>query len=354
MSLKHFVAAFAVGIVTLWQQAAAEVLVSRDVPVSVVKEVSVAALSASWIEIGKFGRDRDIAVSLQFAGGMGDLSAAIIDEANLNFFRQGLPYRSASVPRQTSPIQLSAKTWGFGRYFLLLDNRHAALAPRQARAEISYFEVMDKDAANALSESLGQAYAMLEQQFEFRDFNIRVEPCGQANAFSAPDITLCTELLFDLFAKDRKNAVLGIFFHELGHSLLNVWNMPGYDNEDIADEFAATLLLTGRNSQQGEEVLSEMIAWLSEHNSKAQAVDLLAQGSRHAPSIQRVRNLERIMANPEPLVARWNSLLYPRMKDAALAAIVESPGKHDDAALARQLLATRANTPASALPQASR
>jgi len=143
-----------------------------------------------------------------------------------------------------------------------------------------------------------------------------------------------------LVAKNRNNALVGIFMHELGHALLNVCGMPGYDNEDIADEFAAAALLSSGKDDVGGQVLSEMITWFSEQDSRAQAVAILAAGDRHAPSIQRVRNLERIMADPSPVIARWNRVLYQHATAKALEKIVSSPGAHDDVELARSVLAT--------------
>lgn len=322
-----------------WNCAPAEVHVSSDVPVVVNDQVLVNPASWAVIEIGRFTPGRTIKAVLNFSGGTGDIGAAILDEANLNFYRQGLPFRAHRVERQLPPITLEGATWTYGAYYLLLDNRHAVLAGRQVAFRIEYMDKVDPAAQQQTKEQLEKVYASLKEEFAFPDFDIHVTPCGQPNAFSAPDITLCTELIAQLVAKDRTNALVGIFMHELGHTLLNIWGMPGYDNEDIADEFAAAVLLSDDKSDVGGQVLSDMITWFSEHDSKAQAVAILAEGDRHAPSIQRVRNLERIMEAPASVIARWNRMLYQHMTPKALERIASKPGAHDDPQLARQILA---------------
>lgn len=323
----------------------AEVHISPDLPVVVTDQVLVNPASWIVIEVGRFTPGRQIKANLNFVGGTGDLAAAIVDEANLNFFRQGLPFRAYRAERRMAPIQLVGTTWSHGRYYLLFDNRHAVLAGRQVSFRIDYMEQIDPAAQRQLKEQMELIFAALKEEFVFPDFNIHVTPCGQANAFSSPDITLCIELMMELVQGGRGNALMGVFLHELAHTLLNIWGMPGYDNEDIADEFAAVVLLNDDKSDIGGQVLSDMITWFSQQDSKAQAVAILAQGDRHAPSIQRVRNLERIMANPAPVITRWNRLLYQHMTANALERIASQPGTHDDPQLARQVLALRGPQP---------
>jgi hypothetical protein len=339
------VSSFAVALLTLGAFVAAparsEVRVSLDIPVSRTEQASVDAASWKAVPIGQFSPGRPIKVMVNFAGGTGDLSAAIIDEANLNFFRQKLPYRAQRSARQLPPIALEGPTWSYGNYYLLLDNTHAVLASRQVAYRVEYMDKADPESVKALKEMLEKTYAALKEDFVFSDFNIDLKPCGQANAFSAPDITICTELVMDFVAKRRMAALAPVIVHELGHTLLNLWGMPGYDNEDIADEFAAVVLLSGdKDTESGARALSDMITWFSEQDAKAQAVGMLVQGDRHALSIQRVRNLQRIMEDPNPVIARWNRLLYRQMTAKALQRIESSPGAHDDPQLARQILAT--------------
>ncbi len=344
----YFAAPFAAATLLATQVVCAEVLVSPDVPIVLSGEVLVNAMSTGFVEIARLSPGRQVKATLTFAGGTGDLSAAIVDEANLNFYKQGLPFRAHRVERQLSPITLEGKAWSHGQYYLLLDNRHAAWLGRNVTYRIDYMEKVDAAEQKELKQQFELLYAAIKEEFVFPDFNVHITPCGEANAFSAPDITMCTELLMEMVAKDRGNALAGIFLHELGHTLLNIWGMPGFDNEDIADEFAAVVMLSDDASDSGAVVLSDMITWFSEHNSKAQAMAILVAGDRHAPSIQRVRNLERIMENPAPVIERWNRLLYQHMTPKALERIASRPTANDDPQLARQILGLKgAETPVS-------
>ncbi len=321
------------------QVAKADVHVSPDVPVVLTGEVVVNAMSAGVVEIARLSPGRPVKVTLDVAGG--DLSAAILDETNLNFYKQGLPFRAHRVDRQLAPITLEGNTWSHGHYYLLLDNKNAVWLGRNVAYRIDYKDKMDPAGLSDLKKTLGDLYAAVKEEFVFPDFDIHLAPCGEANAYSAPDITMCTELLLEMAAQNRSGALAGIFVHELGHTLLNIWGMPGFDNEDIADEFAAVVLLSDENAESGAVSLSDMITWFSEHNSKAQAAAILLEGGRHAPSIQRVRNLERIMENPDPVIARWNRVLYQHMTPKALERIASQPKTTDDPQLARQILGIR-------------
>jgi hypothetical protein len=262
----------------------AAVNVSLDIPVALAERTLVDVTSWKATPLGEFAPGKPMVVHLEFFGGTGDMAARVVDEANLNFFRQGLPYRGFGVDKQVSPVNLNGSTWSHGQYFLLLNNTHAVVAGRQVDYRVQYVQEGPPEAVNAMRSALEEMYTVMQGEFTFADFNIHVQSCGQANAFSSPDITLCNELLSELMKKGRKGALTAIFLHEIGHTLLNVWGMPGFDNEDIADEFAAAVLLSNPNGDGGK-ALSELITWFSEQDSRAQAVNMLRAGDRHALSI---------------------------------------------------------------------
>jgi len=137
-------------------------------------------------------------------------------------------------------------------------------------------------------------------------FKVRVQPCGFINAYSTPDVIICTELFADLWRKNLTDALQPIIFHEMAHSLLYLWGLPGFDNEDIADEFAAAFL-----ARYTPGPLVEYIKWLENKDSVTEAVIQITSGSRHTISIQRARNMREAMKNPEELMARWGRLLAP-------------------------------------------
>jgi hypothetical protein len=142
--------------------------------------------------------------------------------------------------------------------------------------------------------------------YKMPKFNVSVAPCGTVNAFSSPDITLCSELIVDLLEKDLDNALYPILYHELAHSLLRLWRLPGYDNEDLADEFAAAML-----ARTFPNHIEAFIDYLESRDSTTEAVIQLTQGSRHSLSIQRARNMRWALANIEEIESRWANLLKP-------------------------------------------
>ena len=101
------------------------------------------------------------------------------------------------------------------------------------------------------------------------DIQVVFEECGDANAYYDNDtheITVCHELIegyYYLFShrlkattlrnEAAKSATVSIFLHELGHALIDVWELPITGREeDAADQFA-TLWLINR-MPDGEQI----------------------------------------------------------------------------------------------------
>ncbi|MDQ1729576.1 MAG: hypothetical protein QOD33_1701 [Pyrinomonadaceae bacterium] len=144
----------------------------------------------------------------------------------------------------------------------------------------------------------------LRQVYRLPRFRVQVKPCGSSNAYSSPDVVICTELIAELSEKGLTGALYPILLHELAHSLLFLWDLPGYDNEDVADEFAAVFLV-----QFEPKLLDDYITWLDSKDSITEAVIQLVQGDRHTLSIQRARNLKTVLNKSDELGRRWGRLL---------------------------------------------
>ena len=146
----------------------------------------------------------------------------------------------------------------------------------------------------------------LAQNWRLPQVNITVRPCGYVNAFSSPDVVLCTELLSDLDDRQLNSAVLAILVHELAHALLTVWGLPGADNEDIADEFAVFVLGGAIPS-----AIDGFAKYLEGQDSIAEAAIQLQYGDKHTISVQRARNLRTAMTHLPDIQRRWSRLLAP-------------------------------------------
>lgn len=93
------------------------------------------------------------------------------------------------------------------------------------------------------------------------DYILAAEECGQANAFWSPDekkITICYELLTDAALKAKENfdteqkqenyiagVLLDTLFHELGHAVISIFDLPTVGKEDDAvDQLSATFMIS--------------------------------------------------------------------------------------------------------------
>lgn len=139
------------------------------------------------------------------------------------------------------------------------------------------------------------------------DLRVEVKPCGFVNAIATNDqILFCSELVNDLIAHDEFMAISPILAHELAHKLLWSWQIAGWDNEDLADEFAGLLFAQINGGPRGE--LDAFVRWLERGDPVAErlARDL---GDTHSLGIERAMALRRILADPAPYRARWDARL---------------------------------------------
>lgn len=193
-----------------------------------------------------------------------------------------------------------------------------------------------------------------------RDVNVEFLECGSADAYyDGRAIGICYELMqryVDRFAPDSASAEdaalhAGLFtlFHELGHMLIDQWDLPVTGREeDAVDEFAAIMLL---EANQGEAALS------GARQFAADAADwkALPFWDDHGLDMQRFYNVSCFVYGSDPkawasLVGddwlpperaelcpadyrqksnAWRTLLQPYLKqDLALSVSVSRPSAH--------------------------
>lgn len=180
----------------------------------------------------------------------------------------------------------------------------------QTSADLSYIVfrtgIRSKTVVNQLKNVIEVPIQVLDKFYKLPKIKVAVLPCGTVNAFSSPDITICSELISDLYEKGLSEALYPILLHEIAHSLLNLWNLPGYDNEDIADEFSAAMLARVAPSH-----IQAFIKYLENEDSTTEAIIQLTEGSRHTISIQRARNMKTALTKIGQIEKRWDNLLKP-------------------------------------------
>ncbi len=228
-------------------------------------------------------------------------------------------------------------------YYLIVDNQRSQMFPRTVY--IYSYAVLPSATEDSVKAQRGMEaqYEKLKQLFVFQDFRISLRHCGMENAFSDPrtgSITLCLELLQKLAGQGLNQAGAWIFFHELGHTLLNVWGYPFADNEDVADEFATVFMLL---AQQQKAALEAAQFWGSDAPTKQRqdALSKLTQDDRHTLSPQRARNIIRWLNQRDALLRRWAKVLVPNMQTAMLQALTREHDTWIDHALIGSELAKR-------------
>lgn len=100
-----------------------------------------------------------------------------------------------------------------------------------------------------------------------KDVYINMDTCGEPNAYYSPDtaeITFCYELIaqfeaeFKTIEKNQdkvdamvEDTLVQTLFHELGHCLIDVWDLPATGREeDAVDQLATILMLDGSDEGQ--------------------------------------------------------------------------------------------------------
>lgn len=272
-----------------------------------------------------------------------DITAYLVDDANARLFQQGYQYRGLGYEKAMAPFVIQGTTQTAGPHYLILDNSFAAFISKKLNISIEASLPLDPSDQQKLSSSFSAMYTSLKQNLTFPDFNIRVEPCGQVNAFSetfgSGDIHYCTEMITNILGTNNQGAFIFIFLHEVGHSLLGLWGIPGNNNEDIADEFATYIMMSG--GPNGYAMLDRSMEFWQNRDSAAEAMNMVKNGDRHSLSIQRIRNIKENVQRGTAFIQRWNQLLYPHSTTGALERIAQNPKHGEDDKLARSILEQR-------------
>ena len=176
-----------------------------------------------------------------------------------------------------------------------------------------------------LDEEFSEIYSILQETIFFddlvaelnntyrfpRDIDIVFVECGEENAFYDPEtveILMCYDLIqkyADIFAEEYQGdysdevTLAGHFtlLHELGHALVDQYQLPIIGREeDVVDSFATILLL-----QTGEE--ESVIAGIEQFDVDAEEDEEFGElpfWGEHSLSIQRVYNIACLVYGSDP------------------------------------------------------
>lgn len=193
-----------------------------------------------------------------------------------------------------------------------------------------------------------------------RNVPVRLEECGEVNAAYDPNngsITLCYELLghfLELFGNQVEGnsdeaqeeaaskavaALVFAFYHELGHALIDIYDLPATGREeDAVDQLATVMLLETWDGEESELAILSSAEWFDLDASESE--DDPDMADEHSLDEQRYYNLvcwiygsdteyfsdladdwelpparaERCESEYERMSGAWNSLLGPHMK----------------------------------------
>lgn len=194
----------------------------------------------------------------------------------------------------------------------LVVRNESSLSHLEVQIIVYRIGLRSKDAIAQMRQWVELPVNALSMDYMLPRFKVTIQPCGLTNAYSTPDIVVCTELLNDLNEQHLNWALQPILLHELAHSLLYCWGLPGYDNEDLADEFAAMFL-----AQTCDRCVDDVVTWLEKQDPVREAILQLTNGDRHALSIQRARNMKAALPRAQDLQRRWATLLSPFRRQKA-------------------------------------
>jgi hypothetical protein len=258
---------------------------------------------------------------------------------------------------------LTASTRGAARRDQDGDKPQAGQAQGKGKFKAVYGPINNKDyavvqtelkkekALEAIADGLNQEFALPV------DVTLTFTECKEINAFYSPDrhqISMCYELLehfYEIFKPDSKSedelddAVLGavffVFYHELGHALIHVLDLPVTGKEEDAVDQLSTLILAD-GTDEGEKAVIDGARWfMLEEDQNDTDIDHLAFWDEHSLGRQRFFNIlcwlyghdekkydflvkkgvlpgeraERCSGEYAQIDKSWNRLLGPYMKN---------------------------------------
>jgi Putative metallopeptidase len=253
-----------------------------------------------------------------------------------------MPWTNDSAMFRPFPIQ--SPVGEDGEYTALIYSDDVWFGAEDLTVKYSLTRQLSLEEQGAIGRQFGKLAEIVDSTFITPAFRIRVGACGQLNAFSLPpsgDITYCSELLARLGGS--VGATYGVFFHELGHTLLGVWGLPGAAEENMADQFAVYMLLQLHGGIGAADDLATYFDKSS--NPWIEARQIINVGDAHAIGVQRARNIRQILRDPEEFMERWNREVYPKMQVTNLRRIISAPRPFESVAMAKEELIRRGERP---------
>jgi hypothetical protein len=305
-------------------------------------------------------RGSTLTAQFKVRGGTDDkIKVWLLDATNYQLFqaRQKFSYVRGMSGNVRQLAHYTFNVTATNIYYLVLDNTGALMLPRTV--DLYAYAILPAPTPEQidLQNKMNASYQLLKSAFIFDDFQISIRHCGVVNAFSDPNVTICTELIETLHDANLDDAIVFVFFHELGHSLMRLWGLPLSDNEDAADEFATTMSILGKQqatalhaaewwtSQSGEQeaqaTAPHAAQWWTSQTSEQEAFSKTWVDDRHSIYPQRARNIIHWLNHDNDLARRWLRVLIPKMQTQVLRNMLSDSDPRIDKELVRSELGKR-------------
>lgn len=159
-----------------------------------------------------------------------------------------------------------------------------------------------KPARDGIEDLLKIPFLSMEKFFYTPSIDVFVRPCGESNAYSTPNIVVCTELISELIDRGLFDAIYPILYHEMSHSYLRIWGFSGWENEDIADEFAAVF--------SDKDHTAKFIKYFDGYDPVAELLMKIISNDRHSISVDRMRHLQSAIDNRNYYLKKWSKVVH--------------------------------------------
>lgn len=265
----------------------------------------------------------------------GDIKVALTDSSITNKEKRNKPLFTGLVSKR---MAFTVKTEQAGDHYIILDNRggdtkrSVDLAVRARRSD---------DIANA-NEILSQLETTLHKIFIFKPIEITVRQCEKPNLYSVNGgIILCSEYVAriqkEIPDKQKiRDILVFALFHEIGHTLLEQWDYPFYDSEDVSDQFAvATLVMLEQKDR-----IRPVIELFSSRSPALEAIAKVEHNSGHPLSTERASDINRWLKDPE-FIKKWQSVFMPHMQTTFLEHLLKNGNGWSDQQLVKDELGKR-------------
>jgi len=309
-----------------------------------------------YILLPNLGANNSYEVSLNVTGIKKDVIVGICSEQELrNIIARS--FTRCKMRQYQGRFLVRGKSNNATPHYLVIDNRRAMFLSKTAQINTFTTFELPKETRQELQSDLELASTQIQEMFLVKKFDINFISCKMANAFSSigsGDITLCSELLFDVIQKHNIEAFIGIMAHEMGHTFMQLWGSPHASNEKSADEMAVALIFImdkidpitkGKTKPEidisPEKIIRGFIEYFDNGDNLLNEVQAAHLGDQHQLSVQRVNNIRAIMMSPAPFVKRWTKEIYPHLTVHSLNEIIKEPHIGADVTLARKILLER-------------